>query len=679
MASQPKPGAIFTFGPFRLDAPAGVVTRDGVKLPLSARAFEVLHMLARREGGTVTRDELLAEVWRGVTVEENNLTVQVSALRRVLGDMPDQSPVIITVPNQGYRLAGPVVSSTAIVPDNVTPPTLPPTRPSVPGTGRRLWWAAGGLAIAIAAAAGILFQAQHDRPVAAATAAPQPTAPLLSLVILPFRNLATDHQDDPLADAVSDDLTTEMAHMPAATVIARETADSYQGRAVPTSQIGQALNVRYVLEGSLRGSAASVSVNAQLIDAATGVHVWARRFDTPRDPPGDLQPAIVYRIASGLRTALTADAAKQSLKEHPQNPNAMDFYVRARAIWEREESIPSMQSAWPLLEQAIKLQPDFVPALAELGAELTAMPDFNGARAGSVRLARAHEVVDRALGLAREDPAVLHAQGWVLLAENHPDQAEASFRAAAAIDPGGRGPSTGLWITAFERARWQEAYDALRHTQFVDPEGAAASFRDEQLGILSLLLGRPLEAETLIQKGLAAWPAPAPGKTAWDPIGTENLLLAAAHVMAGDVAGGRALMARGNAIWPHRTGFRAGEDGNKAMAQDPSMQRIHAALREAGLPPFADEYVDDKIPPTRTIASHEPLATPPLTVPGVPTIDTPALAKLVAAHAPLLIIDMGIGAVRPIGAVAGIFDPLSTESCKRFVATLPPWRGARSW
>ncbi len=109
------------------------------------------------------------------------------------------------------------------------------------------------------------------------------------------------------------------------------------------------------------------------------------------------------------------------------------------------------------------------------------------------------------------------------------------------------------------------------------------------------------------------------------------------------------------------------------------MQRIHAALREAGLPPFADEYVDDKIPPTRTIASHEPLATPPLTVPGVPTIDTPALAKLVAAHAPLLIIDMGIGAVRPIGAVAGIFDPLSTESCKRFVATLPPWRGARSW
>jgi tetratricopeptide (TPR) repeat protein len=466
-----------------------------------------------------------------------------------------------------------------------------------------------------------------------------------------------------------------MAHMPAATVIARETADSYKGRAVPTSQIGEALNVRYVLEGSLRGSAASVSVNAQLIDAATGVHVWARRFDTPRDPPGDLQPAIVYRIASGLRTALTADAAKQSLKEHPQNPNAMDFYVRARAIWEREESIPSMQSAWPLLEQAIKLQPDFVPALAELGAELTAMPDFNGARAGSVRLARAHEVVDRALGLAREDPAVLHAQGWVLLAENHPDQAEASFRAAAAIDPGGRGPSTGLWITAFERARWQEAYDALRHTQFVDPEGAAASFRDEQLGILSLLLGRPLEAETLIQKGLAAWPAPAPGKTAWDPIGTENLLLAAAHVMAGDVAGGRALMARGNAIWPHRTGFRAGEDGNKAMAQDPSMQRIHAALRQAGLPPFADEYVDDKIPPTRTIASHEPLATPPLTVPGVPTIDTPALAKLVAAHAPLLIIDMGIGAVRPIGAVAGIFDPLSTESCKRFVATLPPLAG----
>src|SRR5580698_8665196 len=98
--------AIYQFGPFRLDPSRRQLTRDGVPVTLNSRAFEVLHLLARQQGGLVTRDEILAHVWRGVTVEENNLTVQISALRRALGDLPDHSPIIVTVPNQGYRLAG---------------------------------------------------------------------------------------------------------------------------------------------------------------------------------------------------------------------------------------------------------------------------------------------------------------------------------------------------------------------------------------------------------------------------------------------------------------------------------------------------------------------------------------------------------------------------------------------
>ena len=89
--------AIYQFGPFRLDPSRRQLTRDGVPVTLSSRAFEVLHLLARQQGGLVTRDEILAHVWRGVTVEENNLTVQISALRRALGDLPDGTHPIVTV------------------------------------------------------------------------------------------------------------------------------------------------------------------------------------------------------------------------------------------------------------------------------------------------------------------------------------------------------------------------------------------------------------------------------------------------------------------------------------------------------------------------------------------------------------------------------------------------------
>ena len=200
--------AIYCFGPFRLDAPAGVLTRDSVPVALSARAFAVLELLVRREGGIVTRNEILAEVWRGVTVEENNLTVQISALRRALGEMPGQGPVIITVPNQGYRIAGTV---TQVPPqtDDATPPTQspaaapvnPPPR-STPPRRVRATLAAGGI-VAVLAVTCVAAILTRIAPTAQQEAIR--SAPLLSLVILPFRNLATDHQDDPLADAVSDD------------------------------------------------------------------------------------------------------------------------------------------------------------------------------------------------------------------------------------------------------------------------------------------------------------------------------------------------------------------------------------------------------------------------------------------------------------------------------------------
>jgi TolB-like protein/DNA-binding winged helix-turn-helix (wHTH) protein/rhodanese-related sulfurtransferase len=663
-----KTYAVYEFGPFRLDASQRVLTRDGRPVVLSTRAFDVLHLLARREGAPVSRDEIMAQVWRGVTVEENNLTVQISALRRALGELADHTPPILTVPNQGYRLAGQVrrvAMGEAVVDSRPEQPAAPP--PVSAGHKSRYWWA--GLAAAAALLAALAVPRLLHPP---SNPAPPPVAapPRLSIVVLPFRNLANDHQDNPLADAVSDDLTTEMAHMPASTVVARETADSYKGRAVPTAQIGQALNVRYALEGSLRGLGAKISVNSQLIEAATGTHVWALRFEVPRDPASEAQPAIVYRIASALRVAMTADEAKRSMAERPDNPDAMDLYLRARALWDREETRASMASARPLLERAVHLQPDFVPALAELGAVLVSGLEDDGPAGYADRRTEAHKVIDHALGLARDDPGVLAVQGFLLDADGQTEQADASYRAALAIDPGNRRALTGLWIMAFDLAHWQTAYDALRRVQQIDPAGPGAAFRDEQLGIITLMLGHPAEAAVLIDRGVASWPAPQSGYPAWDAIGSDRLHLIAAKVLSGDLAGGRAMLQADNHVWPHRSLFRVDGYATKADAHDPAFMRVMDALRQAGLPDYVDEHEDNGVAATSTPAHHGDLDATPLAVPGVPTIDTPSLTKLVRAVPPPLLIDMGIGVARPVGAIAGKFDPLSAESARHFAHEL---------
>jgi TolB-like protein/DNA-binding winged helix-turn-helix (wHTH) protein/Flp pilus assembly protein TadD/rhodanese-related sulfurtransferase len=659
-----KTNSAYAFGPFRLDPSARTVTRDGAPVVLSARAFDVLTLLVQREGGLVTRDQILAQVWRGVTVEENNLTVQISALRRALGDLPDRSSVIVTIPNQGYRLACAVTR----LPETAAPVqagTVPAK--AAPTSTRRVqpWWLAAACCLGLLGGAGWWLRRAAPQNAAVPSQAPFANIPRLSIVIMPFRNLANDHQDDPLADAVSDDLTTEMAHMPASTVISRETADSFKGRAVPTSQIAQQLNVRYVLEGSLRELGNAISVNAQLIEASTGQHIWAERFQVPRMPADQVQPSIVYRIASALRTELVADEARRSLREQPDHPDAMDLYLRARALWDREESLPGMESARPLLEQAIRLQPDFVPALAELGSEIAADVAGEGPAGMTDRVAEGHRVIDHALGLARNDPYVLAAQGFLLADDGNMEAADASFQAALAIDPGNRRALTGGWIISQSLAHWQTARDQVLRLKQIDPEGPGAAFRDEQLGVFDLLLGRP-DAAVEIERGVASWPAPGVGPP-WDAIGSDRLMLAAALKLAGDPSRAKAMLEADEHVFPHRSLFRVAAYMSRIDAHDPGMQRVFAALRQSGLPDFNSEYEDDGVAAPSTPQRHGDLDATPMAAPGIPTIDTPGLAKLRQDKPGAVLIDMGTGMARPIGALAGDFDPLSAESTRKWL------------
>jgi TolB-like protein len=155
-------------------------------------------------------------------------------------------------------------------------------------------------------------------------------APHLSIVVLPFANLSSDPEQDYFADAITDDLTTDLSHLTDSFVIARNTAFTYKGKAVDVKEIGRELGVRYALEGSVRRVGEDITVNAQLVLTETGAHVWADRFDGERPKLGQLQVDIVARLANSLGIELVRAEALRAMRERPDNPDAVDLAMRGR-------------------------------------------------------------------------------------------------------------------------------------------------------------------------------------------------------------------------------------------------------------------------------------------------------------------------------------------------------------
>ena len=149
--------------------------------------------------------------------------------------------------------------------------------------------------------------------------------------MLPFENLSGDKEQDYFADGITDDLTTDLSHLPDSFVISRGTAFTYKGKPVDTKQIGRELGVRYVLEGSVRRVGETITVNAQLISTETGAHVWADRFDGERSRLGELQVEVVSRLANSLGVELVKAEALRAARERPNNPDAVDLAMRGWA------------------------------------------------------------------------------------------------------------------------------------------------------------------------------------------------------------------------------------------------------------------------------------------------------------------------------------------------------------
>ena len=301
------------FGPFRLDAEAEILFRGAEPTDLGQRAVVLLRLLLERAGAPVSKDALIETAWPGLAIEDSNLTVQIAALRRVFEGVAGGASWIETLPRRGYRYVGPVVATNP--PAKATPPTPP--------------------AFAL-----------PDKP---------------SIAVLPFSNFSGDAEQEYFADGMVDDIITGLSRIKWLFVIARNSTFIYKGRAVDVKQVGRDLGVRYVLEGSVRKAADRVRITGQLVDAATGAHVWAERYDRKFDDIFALQDEIALSVLGAIEPSLRRAEVERVKRKRPDNLDAYDLLLQA--LPDANSVIPAKVSrALVTLDRALGIEPDYATA-----------------------------------------------------------------------------------------------------------------------------------------------------------------------------------------------------------------------------------------------------------------------------------------------------------------------------
>jgi adenylate cyclase len=344
------------------------------------------------------------------------------------------------------------------VPAQAKPSTAKPPQPKKRSALVPLAAGIAALLIVIAASAWYLFGANRTAPAR------------LSIVVLPFANLSGDPAQEYLVDALTDELTTSLARISGNFVIARNTAMAFKGKPVDAKAIARELGVRYVLEGSVQPSGGQVRVNAQLIDADSGAHLWAEQFDTPRADLLQTQDVIVTHLARSMQLQLT-EAEGARLKRTPAaNPNAEDLALQCVAGLRKGGYLGNeADAAYGLCEQAPAIDPDNVLAANFLNIRIW-LPAALGLSADrKADLERADEVVTRALSRHPNDRYLLGSKGMILQNQAHDDEAIAEHERSIALDPADADVVVGLAFDYLLLGQFEKSLEIFDKTIRMSP------------------------------------------------------------------------------------------------------------------------------------------------------------------------------------------------------------------
>ena len=418
----------YKLGPFRLDAEAEILFRGAEPVTLGQRAVALLRALVERGGAPVSKDALIEAAWPGLVVEEANLTVQIAALRRVLGEEPGGEHWIETLPRRGYRYVGPVITTEdSSQVESVTTPPMP--------------------ALAL-----------PDKP---------------SIAVLPFANLSGDPEQEYFADGVVEDITTKLSRFKELFVTARNSAFSYKGKSPDPRQVGRELGVRYVLEGSVRRAGNRIRVTAQLIDSPTGGHVWAETYDRMLEDVFELQEELTASIVGTISSTIVTAEIEQLRQRRPASLSAYEAALRAKALgWEafRKNDSALTEQAIREANAALAIDPNSVQALCALAQAHWQQFYFKSTADPDAAWQAGYDAASRAIELDPANEEGYRRKAQLCLRDDaHLDEALLNARHACELNPNSAYALNYLGLSEVKRGNLPAAIDHLKRSIRISP------------------------------------------------------------------------------------------------------------------------------------------------------------------------------------------------------------------
>jgi adenylate cyclase len=415
------------FGDFILAPEERKLTRGGIELTLGARAFDMLSFLVANRHRVLSKGEILDAVWPDIAVEESNLTVHVSALRKALG-----SRSLATIPGRGYQFVLPVEE---VAPD--------PT----PDAGKR------------------------------ANARPR-------ILVLPFTNTSNDPDQEYFSDGITEDIITDLSKVAAVSVVARNTAFTFKGRAIDVAQTAQSMGLTHVVEGSVRKSGRRIRFNAQLVDGATGDPIWADRFDRDLTDIFDLQDEITQAIVAALRVRLFPSELLAIQSRPTDNPEAYEIYLQARYHHTRLDR-QNFAIASRLAQKALEIDPNYDLAWALLAISQTGLYGLSASAEHGLQAA------ERALSLNPDLSEALAAKAFVLAGLGRFDEAFELHERSLQLDPNSYDVRFLFGRSCFQTGRHA---DAIVHWERASELSEADLAATSHLGMCYKATGQPEKA-----------------------------------------------------------------------------------------------------------------------------------------------------------------------------------------
>jgi len=362
---------LYSFEDFVLDGDRRELRRGDAVLALQPQVFDLLEYLIRQRDRVVSKDDLISAVWGGRVVSESALTSRINAARTAIGDSGEDQRLIRTMPRKGVRFVGAVRED--------RPAAAPPSAVLALGPGPE----------------------PAERP---------------SIAVLPFQNMSGDPEQEYFADGMVDEIITGLSRIKWLSVISRSSTFIYKNKPVAIKEVMEKFGVRYVLEGSVRKSANRVRITAQLIDAKTGAHLWAEQYDRVLEDVFALQDEITMHVIGAIEPSVRKAEIDRLRRQRPNNLNAYDLVLRSLPFLFPQRP-QDATAAIPLLESAVKLQPDYGAAHAFLGWCLHTRFAF-GEKRDEDRIA-AIQHAHAAIGYGSDDATALAVAAYVIAYDDH--------------------------------------------------------------------------------------------------------------------------------------------------------------------------------------------------------------------------------------------------------------------